>query len=641
MAVRLKSVAVKKAALAGLALLVASIGGCDKLTGGAKKADAPNPSETGAAAVQPDADTLFLEMTDRHAALVLQESPEFATSLGVSEDIAGKGYNARLGSYGFESNQRARELNEQFLQELKSFDRSKLTGTAAITYDVLKSSYELAARRNQFDFGGATPWGSTSPYIVTQLSGPQLFLPRLLQTQQPVGSKEDVEAYLSRLSEFGRVFDEVIEMVGSDAALGVTPPYFAIDGAVTGMKSFISPAPADNPLVTTLASKMEKVESLTPEERAEFVKRAAELTETVVYPAYARLSATMEALKEQAGTDAGVWRLGDDGTAFYQLALNSYGADGMTGDEIHELGLSEVARITAEMDKILKAQGLSEGTVAERFEKIGARPNMVYPNTDDGRQSILDALNAQVAAVMAKAPQWFGTVPEQGLEVRRIPVYEQDSAPGGYYTGPSLDGARPGIYWINLKNTADWPKHTLKTLTYHEGVPGHHFQISLQRAIPDLPLIRNMMGFSQFSEGWALYAEQVAAEMGMYEGDPLGDLGRLQSELFRAARLVVDSGLHAKQWTREQAIDYMVATTGDTRASVTREVERYAVWPGQACSYKLGMMTIDKLRDKAKAELGDAFDIREFHDQVLLTGSMPLPVLEQKIDRWIAAKKKA
>jgi len=241
---------------------------------------------------------------------------------------------------------------------------------------------------------------------------------------------------------------------------------------------------------------------------------------------------------------------------------------------------------------------------------------------------------------MARAGDWFGTLPTQPVEVRRIPVYEQDSSPGGYYSAASLDGTRPGIFWINLKNTADWPKHMLKTLTYHEAAPGHHFQRSLERGA-GLPVIRTMLGYSEFSEGWALYAEQVAAEMGMYADDPLGDLGRLQSELFRAARLVVDSGLHHKQWTREQAIDYMQGITGDTRDQVTREVERYAVWPGQACSYKLGMIKINELRQQAEEALGADFDIREFHDEVLMTGAMPLPVLERKIDRWIKEKQGA
>lgn len=581
----------------------------------------------------------FFAMADRHAALVLKEAPEFATSLGVSEDIAGEGYNARLGGYGFEANQRARHLNEEFLQEIRSIDRSALDGTAAITYDVLRDAYETGARRNQFDFGGATPWGSGGPYVITQLTGPHLFLPRLLQTQQPLQSAENAQDYLSRLSEFSRVFDEVIETIGSDAALGVVPPYFALDGAIGSINGFIAPPAAENPLVTTFTAKIAKIEGLSDEDRANLADQAAVIVETSVYPAYSRLAAALENLKPQAGRDAGVWRLGERGEAFYNHALNSYGAGGMTGEEIHALGLAEVARITNEMDAILQAQGMKDGTVAERFEAIGARADMRYPNTDPGREELLDSLNGQVDAVMAKAPAWFGTVPAQGVEVRRIPVYEQDTSPGGYYTSPPLDGSRPGIYWINLKDTADWPKHTLKTLTYHEAVPGHHFQISLQRAIEDMPLIRNMMGYSEFSEGWALYAEQLAAEMGMYDDDPFGNLARLQSELFRAARLVVDSGLHEKRWTREQAIDYMVGVTGDSRASVTREIERYAVWPGQATSYKLGMIKIGALRAKAEAELGDAFDIREFHDAVLLTGSMPLPVLEKKIERWIEAKK--
>lgn len=605
---------------------------------GAPAAETP-ATETQGAETQASPSQAFFDMADRHAAAVLKEAPEFATSLGVGEDIAGEGYNARLGGYGFEANQRARHLNEQFLQEIRSVDRKALEGTAAITYDVLRDAYETGARRNQFEFGGATSWGSGGPYIVTQLTGPHLFLPRLLQTQQPLASSDDAQDYLTRMSEFGRVFDEVIETIGGDAALGVVPPYFALDGAIGSINGFTLPAPADNPLVTTFAAKLENIDGMSAEERAALAGDAARIVEDTVYPAYARLAAALENLKPQAGEDAGVWRLGDQGAAFYQHALNSYGAGGMNGEEIHELGLSEVARITEEMDAILKAEGLSDGSVAARFEAIGKRSDMRYPNTDPGRKELLASLNEQVDEVMARAPDWFGALPPQAVEVRRIPVYEQDSAPGGYYTGPSLDGERPGIYWINLKDTADWPKHTLKTLTYHEAVPGHHFQISLQRAIDDMPLIRNMMFYSEFSEGWALYAEKVAAEMGMYDDDPYGNLGRLQSELFRAARLVVDSGLHYKRWTREQAIDYMVGVTGDTRASVTREIERYSVWPGQATSYKLGMIKIGELRAKAEAELGDAFDIRAFHDEVLLTGTMPLPVLEKKIDRWIASKK--
>ena len=580
----------------------------------------------------------FIAMADDHAQQVLYESPEFATFLGVDETMAGEDYNARLGSYGFAANQRSRALNETFMQEIRGVDFDQLEGGAATTYEVLRDAYQTAARRNQFDFGAATAWGSSNPYIVTQLTGPHLFVPRLLQTQHPMNTREDAEHYLSRLAEFGRVFDEVVESISGDAALGVVPPRFAIDGALGSINGFTSMAATENSLTTTFAQKLATIDGISDEEQAELSARAAETVETVVYPAYARLAAALENLKPQAGDAAGVWRLGDMGVEFYQHALNAYGARGKTGDEVHDLGLAEVARITAEMDAILIAEGLTNGPVASRFTEIGQRADMRYPNTDEGREELLGDLNVQVEEIMAQADQWFGALPTQSVEVRRIPVYEQDTAPGGYYSSPSLDGTRPGIYWINLKDTGDWPKHTLKTLTYHEAVPGHHFQRSLERAA-DMPLIRNMLGYSEFAEGWALYAEKLAAEMGMYDDDPLGDLGRLQSELFRAARLVVDTGLHHKQWTREQAIDYMLSVTGDTPASVTREIERYAVWPGQATSYKLGMIAMEELRAKAERELGDDFDIKAFHDEVLLNGAMPLPVLEARINRWIEAQK--
>lgn len=631
------------AAIGAVALGALMLAACGEQTTAPAEPAAPgagaDAAEAPGAPAATDEGAVLRTLADDHAAQVLQAAPEFATVLGVDESVAGEGYNARLGDYGFEATQRARAMNEMFLREIRGVERGSLSEQDAVTYDVLRDAYETGARRNQFVFGGAAPWGSTSPYAVTQLSGPHLFLPRLLQTQHPLRSKKDAEDYLARLEAFGRVFDETIEVLGGDAAAGVVPPYFALEGASASMKAFTAAAPADNPLVGTFSARIAEIDGLSEADRAELVEGAAQRVETVVYPAYARLAETLDALVPQAGRDAGVWRIGEDeGAAFYQHALDSYGAGGMSGEEIHELGLAEVARITAEMDAILTGQGLEDETVAERFEAIGARDDMRYPNTDDGRAVLLADLNVQVDEIMAIAPDWFATLPSQPVEVRRIPVYEQDTAPGGYYSSPSLDGTRPGIYWINLKNTADWPKHTLKTLTYHEAVPGHHFQRSLERAA-GLPLIRNMMGYSEYAEGWALYAEQVAAEMGMYADDPLGDLGRLQSELFRAARLVVDTGLHHKRWTREEAIDYMQGVTGDTRDAVTREIERYAVWPGQATSYKLGMIKMNALRDKAEAELGDAFDIRAFHDAVLLTGSMPLPVLEKKVNNWIESKK--
>ncbi len=631
-------------AAAALALLAAA--SCGKV----KKADDARAagSDPAAAAAQLDPSAEFLAMAERHARAFLAAAPEAATELGVGEDVAGANYLARLGGYGFEAHQAARTMNEEFLQELKGFDRAALSGTAATTYDVLKNAYDTAARRNQFDFGGATPFGAglpnsgdswaMSPYFMTQLTGPHLALPRMMMTQHPIATKAHVEAYVGRLTDLARALDETGETFATDAGIGMAPPAFAVEAIKSSLTQFTAEPAATHPLVRTLEEKMKAVEGLSDAERADYAARAAKAVEEAVYPAYARLAATADAALAETNDDAGVWRLGEEGEAFYQAALTAYGAGTRNGDEVHDLGLSEVARITAEMDTLLKSIGLAQGTVAARMEKLAERPDNLYPNTDQGREALLASLREQVAAIMAKAPAYFGRLPDSKVEVRRIPVHEQDSSPGGYYTGPSLDGARPGVYWINLKNTADNPKHSLKSLTYHEAVPGHHFQTAYQRSIPNMPLIRNMLSYSEYGEGWGLYSEALAKEMGMYEGDPTGDLGRLQAEIFRAARLVVDTGLHHKRWTREQAIDYMVSVTGDSKTAISREVERYAVVPGQACAYKLGMLKIQELRAKAQADLGERFDIREFHDTVLSIGDSPLPVLEKAVSDWVALK---
>lgn len=633
--------------LAAAALALLALAGCGKNEKTDAASQAQGAAGDGPALLDPSAE--FLAMADRHAKTFLATAPEAATELGVGEDIAGAGYLSRLGGYGFEAQQTARQMNEAFLQELRSYDRAALSGTALTTYDVLKNAYDTAARRNQFAFGGATPFGAglpnsgdswaMSPYFMTQLTGPHLALPRMLMTQHPIRSKADIEAYIVRLGEMPRALDEASGTMAADAAIGRAPPLFAVNAIVASLENFTSGPAAAHPLVATLEAKMAGVAGLTDAERASYAAHATAAVANDVFPAYARLADAISALRTQSNDDAGVWRLGEEGEAFYQAALTAYGAGSKSGADVHEIGLAEVARITAEMDAILKSIGLSQGTVAARMEALAARPDNLYPNTDEGREALLASLRAQVDAVMAVAPKWFGRLPTSKVEVRRIPVHEQDSSPGGYYTGPSLDGSRPGVYWINLKDTADNPKHSLASLTYHEAVPGHHFQTAYQRSIADMPLIRNMLSYSEYGEGWGLYAEALAKEMGMYEGDPAGDLGRLQAEIFRAARLVVDTGLHHKRWTRQQAIDYMVAATGETRESVTREIERYSVIPGQACAYKLGMLKIEELRAKAEADLGDKFDIRAFHDMVLSIGDSPLPVLEQTVDAWISAQK--
>jgi uncharacterized protein (DUF885 family) len=352
-------------------------------------------------------------------------------------------------------------------------------------------------------------------------------------------------------------------------------------------------------------------------------------------PGYQAMIALFEDMRPQATHDAGIWRV-PGGDRIYAAALQSSTTTTMTADEIHALGLAEVDRIEREMTAILDAQGIPGATLAERIQSLNADPAQNFPNTDAGRQEMIAYLHRFNDRVMAEAPRYFRTIPPQPLEIVRVPEYSQDSSPGGYYNPPALDGSRPGRFYINQKDTADNPKWTLPTLMVHEGAPGHHFQLSAQQLIDGVPLLRKVLPFTAYAEGWALYAERVAkVDMGLYEADPLGDLGRLQAEMFRAVRLVVDTGMHARRWTREQSIDYMVAKTGKVPAEVTREIERYVVWPGQATGYKVGQLALLRLREQAERELGSKFDLSAFHEVVLLNGSMPLAVLEDVVHEWI------
>ncbi|MEM9899043.1 MAG: DUF885 domain-containing protein, partial [Pseudomonadota bacterium] len=432
--------------------------------------------------------------------------------------------------------------------------------------------------------------------------------------------------------------DEVVETLGGDAALGIAPPSFIIDRTITVIDKLTEPDPTDHPLTETISDKARQIDGLTESDIEAYLSRSAELISSTVYPAYDALKNELMRIREQASDDAGIWRFDDIGADYYAMALKAYGAQGRNADDVHGLGLAEVERIQGEMDVLLTSIGLEPGTVGERMQVLAQREDNLFPNTDEGRTQLLAELRAIIDEVELASSDWFNAVPDQALDVRRIPVHEQGSSPGGYYTGPSLDGSRPGTFWINLKNTADNPKHGLKTLSYHEGIPGHHLSIAFNRGMDGIPLLRAILSYSEYEEGWALYAEKLAKEMGMYANDPYGDLGRLQAELFRAARLVVDTGIHHKKWSREEAIDWMTAATGESRTSVTREVDRYAAIPGQACAYKLGMIAIEELRGKAEKALGENFDIKEFHDIVLSLGSVPIDILSDRVDEWIASK---
>ncbi|MCR5872319.1 MULTISPECIES: DUF885 family protein [unclassified Sphingomonas] len=552
----------------------------------------------------------------------LTESPEGATALGLDT-----GKNAALKSQlsGRSAADEARDLAraKRELAAIKAIDPATLGENARLDYDVVTYQLERSvAGREKFTYGSAG--GRYAPYRLSQLTGAYQDVPDFLDNQHRVKDAVDADAYLARLEAFATVLDQESERQRADAARGVFAPDYVLDTTLKQFASLRDKAASETGMVTGFKAKLETAK-LPPERVAQAEKVVVEK----VFPALDRQRALITELRGKATHDAGVWRL-PDGAAYYTAAAEAATTTRLTGDEIHRIGLEQVAEISARIDTILKAQGITNGAVGARLVALNERPDQLFPNTDPGREALLEALRAQVKAMEKRLPEQFATLPKAPVEVRRVPPAIQAGAPGGYYQAATLDGSRPGIYYINLRDTFDRPKFGLATLSYHEAVPGHHLQVMLSLESQDIPLIRRRGGFSGYSEGWALYTEQLADEMGMYEGDPLGQVGYLQSLLFRATRLVVDSGMHAKRWSREKATDYFIATTGIARGRSQGEIDRYTVWPGQACSYKIGHTVWVELRDEAKAKAGDKWDPRHFHD-VLRKGAMPLDVLKRVV----------
>ena len=467
-----------------------------------------------------------------------------------------------------------------------------------------------------------------SPYEVSQQDGSYFSIPDFLHSAHTIDNAADGDAYLSRLSQFATVLDNETAEVRRQADAGFLAPVWALDLALKQMADLRAPTPDQSTMTDSLASRA-AAKNVAGDWRA----RAAKIVADQVYPALDREIEAVTALRASSRPGDGVWRV-PNGDEIYAAALAEATTTNFTADEIHKIGLEQVAEISAELDKILRSVGLTSGTVGERLTEFNKRPDQLYPNTDAGRGQLIDDLNAGVKAMYAKLPKAFATLPDQPLEIRRVPPEIQDGASNGYYRQATLDGSRPAIYFINLKSTADWPKYTLPALTYHEGVPGHHLQLSIAQKSGDLPMLRRIAVYSAYGEGWALYSEQLADELGGYSGAERA--GYLQSFLFRAERLIVDTGLNHKRWTREQAIEHMVATTGFARGRVQREIERYCASPGQACSYKIGHIAWLRARRKAQQALGPKFDLREFHD-ILSEGAMPLTILERRVDERVKA----
>ena len=523
------------------------------------------------------------------------DSPELLTYLGAIDNTPLDFHSGKLADYTKEEEERGIAELQAAREGLDAYGPDGLTEQELLTWKIAAWFFDDLLRQAEFRYSG---------YRVNQISGVTVNLPQFLTDTHVIKNEKSVRRYLSRLAEFGRVLRETHERVMDDRANGVIPPDFVIEKALVGMNKFIADGAAANPLVTALGPKLESLEDVDDVTANQFMAQATELVATEVIPGYLAMIALFQSMLPEASHDAGIWRL-PNGEAIYAANLRSNTTTQYAPDEIHATGLAEVDRIEGEMLDILDSQGIAGSSFSERVRVVMEDPAHQFPNTDSGRAEMIAYLEAFDKKVMAIAADYFITIPPQPLEIVRVPEYSQDSSPGGYYNGPALDGSRPGRFYINQKDTADNPRWTLPTLMIHEGSPGHHFQISTSQLIEGVPLLRRLSPFNAFSEGWALYSERIAkTDMGLYDDDPLGDLGRLQAEMFRAVRLVVDTGMHAKRWSREKAIDYMISKTGMTREEVTREIERYVVWPGQATAYKTGQLALLDVRRDAEEALG-------------------------------------
>lgn len=586
----------------------------------------PAGGET-AAAEQTETERLyafFQEAFEEEMAL----SPLTQTYLGMVEDLDAYGQWDDASEENFRAGlqreaDRIRRMNEEF-------DYNALTPAAQISWRF--AEFIAANNQQQAEF-----WDHG--YVFTQFFGPHTQMPTILIGYHRVDSVEHAEAYISRLNGLGDLMRTYTAQADARAESGVVPPAFAFPIIISTTRGMITGFPFDeseddSPL---MADFRMKVDSLGLEEAAatDLLDRAAEAMRTSIQPAYEDLIATMERHAELAGdANNGAWAL-PEGQAFYESQLRNYTTrNDMTAEEIHQTGLAEVERIHGEMRAIMEQVNF-EGSLQDFFEFVRTDDQFYYPDSDEGRQRYLDESTEMINALMEVAPQYFGQLPSGELEVRAVEQYRIETATGAFYEQGSLDGTRPGAYYVNLANMRDNPTYLMESLALHEGAPGHHFQVALSQELENTPMFQRFAWYSAYGEGWALYAENLGKEMGFFT-DPYQDFGRLSYEVFRAARLVVDTGIHHYQWTEEQANAYMLEATPMPAGDIENEVRRYIVWPGQAVSYKVGMLTIQELRQRAMDALGDEFDWGEFHDVVLTNGSVPLSLLEANIDAYIA-----
>jgi uncharacterized protein (DUF885 family) len=558
---------------------------------------------------------------------ILLVAPQLATTLGLDTGkragarslLNGRGRAYRLGQLG---------PIAKAWPAVQTIDASQLTGVDRTYFATVTWLASICRELEAQPFGTVDSYNYPVPYVVTQLTGAYQSTPDFLESDHPIESAADATAYLDRLDMFAYAVTNDTGLAREHLASGLVPPDFVCDKTLKQLRLLRGQTGSRSGMVVSLARR-----TADKGIAGDWGARAARIVDGPLARALDAQIKLVEEQRRRATHEAGIRRR-PGGEAYYPLCLRYQTSTRMTPDEAHALGLAQVAEISAAADELLKAQGLADGSVGARLTALTRDPRWLYPNDDDGRARLLADLNVQVAAMQRRMPELFGVLPKTPVEVRRVPPDIELGAPRGYAQGGSLDGTRPGAYYINLADTGIWPKWALPTLTYHESIPGHHLQGTIALEATETPLLHRTLAMNAYVEGWALYAEQLADEIGMYGEFPLGRLGLLQSFLYRAVRIVVDTGMHWKGWSREQAADYMAGTVGLARAAVESEIDRYCVWPAQACGYKIGHLEFVRLRDVARTKLGSRFDLRGFHDAVLKGGAMPLEVLAQVVDDW-------
>jgi len=559
---------------------------------------------------------------------LLTDYPENATSLGI--DIGPRApLKARLTDRSAEGQAAIARRVARRLQRLNAIDPAGLDEAARLDLDVVRTAHETAAEGFAFPYGDVAllnqNWSwRNAPYVVAQNTGAFLEIPNLLTEQHSIETREDADAYLARLEAYGGQLDGETGRLHAAAAQDVIAPDFLLDKTLAQLRIARGGRVADWPIVASIA---QRTAGMAGNHGAE----AAQIATGKIAPALDRQLAELETQRGRATADAGAWKL-PQGEAYYAWTLRAATTTTLTPDEIHDRGREELAALQSEMDAILKGRGLTEGSVGERMTALGEDPRYLYADDDAGRARIMALLADRVADMRTRLPRAFATLVPGNFEIKRMAPEVEPGAPGAYGGPGSIDGKVPGKFWINLRTTAIWTSYSLPTLTYHESLPGHVWQGEYALR---LPLARSLLAFNAYSEGWALYAEQLADELGVYQDDPIGRLGYLQSIAFRACRLVVDTGLHAKRWTREQAIRWFATTNGSSEEEVRGEVDRYCAWPGQACGYKVGHSEINRLRANAQRALGNRFDFRAFNDAVVKTGGVPMVVLARALDAFV------